>query len=84
MSPEVNDDVWAEVAFDTLAVRAGTARTNEGEHSEALFLTSSFVFSRLLQISLENAMLRHDLVAQKRAIFIHGLPILPFAPLNND
>ena len=44
MSPEVNDDVWAEVAFDTLAVRAGTARTNEGEHSEALFLTSSFVF----------------------------------------
>ena len=44
MSPEVNDDVWAEVAFDTLAVRAGCARTNEGEHSEALFLTSSFVF----------------------------------------
>jgi len=44
MSPEVNDDVWAEVAFDTLAVRAGAARTNEGEHSEALFLTSSFVF----------------------------------------
>ena len=44
MSTELNDDVWAEVAFDTLAVRAGTARTNEGEHSEALFLTSSFVF----------------------------------------
>ncbi len=44
MSPEVNDDVGAEVAFDTLAVRAGCARTNEGEHSEALFLTSSFVF----------------------------------------
>ena len=31
MSTELNDDVWAEVAFDTLAVRAGTARTNEGE-----------------------------------------------------
>ena len=30
--------------FDTLAVRAGTHRTPEGEHSEALFLTSSFVF----------------------------------------
>ena len=44
MSTEFNDDVWAEVAFDTLAVRAGVARTNEGEHSEALFLTSSFVF----------------------------------------
>lgn len=31
--------------FDTLAVRAGTDRTAFGEHSEALFLTSSFVFS---------------------------------------
>lgn len=30
--------------FDTLAVRAGNYRSNEGEHSEALFLTSSFVF----------------------------------------
>ncbi len=29
---------------DTLAVRAGTWRTPLGEHSEALFLTSSFVF----------------------------------------
>ena len=44
MATELNDDVWAEVSFDTLAVRAGVARTNEGEHSEALFLTSSFVF----------------------------------------
>jgi O-succinylhomoserine sulfhydrylase len=30
--------------FDTLAVRAGHARTVEGEHSEPLFLTSSYVF----------------------------------------
>ncbi|TAL55226.1 O-succinylhomoserine sulfhydrylase [Pandoraea sp.] len=30
--------------FDTLAVRAGTERTNFNEHSEALFLTSSFCF----------------------------------------
>lgn len=30
--------------FDTLAVRAGQRRTGEGEHSEAMFLTSSFVF----------------------------------------
>ncbi|MFN7345790.1 MAG: O-succinylhomoserine sulfhydrylase, partial [Betaproteobacteria bacterium] len=29
---------------DTLAVRAGTRRTEFNEHSEALFLTSSFVF----------------------------------------
>jgi len=30
--------------FDTKAVRAGQKRTAEGEHSEALFLTSSYVF----------------------------------------
>lgn len=31
-------------AFDTLAVRAGQRRTPECEHSEALFMTSSYVF----------------------------------------
>lgn len=31
--------------FDTLAVRAGTLRSEYNEHSEALFLTSSFCFS---------------------------------------
>ena len=31
-------------AFDTLAVRAGQRRTPEGEHGEALFTTSSYVF----------------------------------------
>jgi O-succinylhomoserine sulfhydrylase len=30
--------------FDTLALRAGTRRTPEGEHTDPLFLTSSFVF----------------------------------------
>jgi O-succinylhomoserine sulfhydrylase len=30
--------------LDTLAVRAGTVRSQFGEHSEALFLTSSYVF----------------------------------------
>jgi len=30
--------------FETLAIRAGHVRTNEGEHSEAIFPTSSFVF----------------------------------------
>ncbi|SDG76763.1 O-succinylhomoserine sulfhydrylase [Pseudomonas benzenivorans] len=30
--------------FDTLAVRAGQRRTPEGEHSEAIFPTSSYVF----------------------------------------
>ena len=31
--------------IDTLAVRAGTERSQWGEHSEALFLTSSFTFA---------------------------------------
>ncbi len=32
-------------AFDTLAVRAGQRRTGEGEHSDPIYLTSSYVFS---------------------------------------
>jgi O-succinylhomoserine sulfhydrylase len=35
--------------FDTRAVRAGTLRTSFSEHSEALFLTSSFVFDNAAQ-----------------------------------
>ena len=34
---------------ETLAVHAGTARSQFGEHSEALFLTSSFVFENAAQ-----------------------------------
>ncbi len=33
-----------EYGLDTLAVRAGQQRTAEGEHSEPMFLTSSYVF----------------------------------------
>ncbi len=36
------DDAFS---FDTLAIRAGQTRTAEGEHSEAVFPTSSYVFS---------------------------------------
>jgi len=36
-----NTDDWA---LETLAVRAGQVRTNEGEHAEAIFPTSSYVF----------------------------------------
>lgn len=35
--------------FDTLAVRAGQERTNEGEHSEAIFTTSSYVYESAAQ-----------------------------------
>jgi O-succinylhomoserine sulfhydrylase len=33
-----------DYAFDTLAIRAGTLQSNFQEHSEALFLTSSFTY----------------------------------------
>ena len=33
-----------ELGIDTLAVRAGTNRSQFNEHSEAMYLTSSFVF----------------------------------------
>jgi len=35
--------------FDTLAVRAGQVRSAEGEHSEAIFTTSSYVFGNAAQ-----------------------------------
>ena len=38
-----------EFELDTLAVRAGTARSQFNEHSEALYLTSSFVFDSAAQ-----------------------------------
>jgi O-succinylhomoserine sulfhydrylase len=37
-------DALAAARLDTLAIRAGHRRTEEGEHSEPLFLTSSYVF----------------------------------------
>jgi len=41
MSYEFDD----ETGFETLAIRAGHERTNESEHAEAIFPTSSYVFS---------------------------------------
>ena len=35
--------------IDTLAVRAGIHRSEFGEHSEAMYLTSSFVFNSAAQ-----------------------------------
>ena len=43
--PTRADDPLHGAALDTLAVRAGQVRSAEGEHSEALYLTSSYVFS---------------------------------------
>jgi len=36
---------WTEFELETIAVRAGHHRTNEGEHSEPIFPTSSFTFA---------------------------------------
>jgi O-succinylhomoserine sulfhydrylase len=44
-----DDDSVLNFEFDTRAVRAGTLRTPFSEHSEALFLTSSFVFDNAAQ-----------------------------------
>lgn len=41
---QADDELWLSAGLDTLAVRAGQRRTEEGEHAEAMFLTSSFVF----------------------------------------
>ncbi len=41
---QFDEENFSELGIDTLAVRAGQVRSAEGEHSEALFLTSSYVF----------------------------------------
>lgn len=40
------------LATETLAVRAGMDRTQHGEHSEAMYLTSSFVFENAAQAAV--------------------------------
>ncbi|MGK0499130.1 MAG: O-succinylhomoserine sulfhydrylase [Oceanicoccus sp.] len=42
-------DALAQTAIDTLAIRAGQTHTHEGEHSEPIFTTSSYVFSSAAQ-----------------------------------
>ncbi len=39
------DNYLDDAELDTLAIRAGIVRTAEGEHSEAIFATSSYVFA---------------------------------------
>ena len=49
------DDIFNDAHIDTLAVRAGQERGPEGEHAEALFLTSSYVFESAAASALEGA-----------------------------
>lgn len=44
--PELNDSEWE---FETRAIRSGYTRTAEQEHSEAIFLTSSFQYESAAQ-----------------------------------
>ncbi|MGH1470007.1 MAG: O-succinylhomoserine sulfhydrylase [Cellvibrionaceae bacterium] len=41
---EEQNKILKSAKLDTLSVRAGQARSQEGEHSEAMYLTSSYVF----------------------------------------
>jgi len=45
----VTTDNPHDYRFETLAVRAGQVRTQEGEHSEPIFQTSSFIFENAAQ-----------------------------------
>ncbi len=45
MSDESDNNPLAGAHLDTLAIRAGIARTAEGEHAEPIFATSSYVFA---------------------------------------
>ncbi len=42
-------DPLRDAGIDTLAIRAGQVRTHEGEHSEPIFTTSSYVFQSAQQ-----------------------------------
>ncbi|MBP9218926.1 MAG: O-succinylhomoserine sulfhydrylase [Sterolibacterium sp.] len=49
MNQEHQEHQTRDYDFDTLAVRAGQQRSQFNEHSEALYLTSSFVFNSAAQ-----------------------------------
>ena len=49
MNRDTDDSALDAVHLDTLAVRAGIERTAEGEHSEPIFTTSSYVFDNAAQ-----------------------------------
>lgn len=44
MIMSIEDDILLGAGLDTLAIRAGQHRSLEGEHSDAIFMTSSYVF----------------------------------------
>jgi O-succinylhomoserine sulfhydrylase len=45
----MSDEDWQDYAIETQGIRAGQHRTPEGEHSDAIFPTSSYVFESAAQ-----------------------------------
>ena len=62
---------------ETLAVRGGYHRTDEGEHGEAILPPAAMFIN-------PPRMLLTILMAQKRVMCTHAIPILPSEPLNDD
>ena len=60
-----------------MAVRAGQTRTAENEHSDPVFLTSSFVFSDAAEAARRFA-------DRRRVTSIHALPTPQYGRLNLD
>src|SRR5260221_705709 len=52
MTMQKDEDRQGDYDLETLAVRAGIHRSQFGEHSEAMYLTSSFVFDNAAQAAL--------------------------------
>ncbi|MGD0959239.1 MAG: O-succinylhomoserine sulfhydrylase [Methylomonas sp.] len=48
----MNDFDWREYALETQAIRAGSQRSPEGEHSAPIYTTSSYVFDSAEQAAL--------------------------------
>lgn len=70
-----HDDI--EYQLDTLAIRTGHNRTIEGEHSEPIFLTSSFVCENAGLMQLQNSQVK------LKATPTHVIPTQPYRLLKN-
>ena len=77
------DPNWQTDALDpslgyfeqTLAVRGGYHRTDEGEHNEAIFTTSSYVYASAADAA-------DHFNGNKKAMSILGIPIQQSEPLS--
>ena len=70
------DDPLAGAHLDTLAVRAGIDRTHEGEHSEPIFATSSYVFGSAAEAAARVLVMPLGLYLQENPEGLHYVRIL--------